>query len=136
MYYHGRTDLPPFVSIKAFYADAGIGSLLQSAKHISTLRLEGLEINIPPKSERQPMPKNGQAHDGGKAIDIVVDRIVADGTTLRILPKQEGKDPLQWDIHKLTLHSVGVGRPMQFAAILGKCQAPRRDPEHRRIWSV
>ena len=124
MYYHGRTDLPPFVSIKGFHADASIGSLLQSTKHISTLRLEGLEINIPPKSERQPMPKNGQAHDGGKAIDIVVNRIVADGTTLRILPKQEGKDPLQWDIHKLTLHSVGVGRPMQFAAILGNAKPP------------
>ena len=124
MHYHGRTDLPPFISIKAFSADAAIGSLLQDTKHVSTLRLEGLEINIPPKSERQRMPKKERSNDSGKAADLVVDRVVADGTTLVILPKKEGKDPLQWDIHKLTLHSVGVGLPMQFAAILRNAKPP------------
>ena len=122
MHYHGRTDLPPFIRIKSFQADAEIRSLLQDTKHVSTLRMEGLEIHISPQSERRPWPKS----DGnrGKAVDLVVDRVVADGATLVILPKEEGKDPLQWDIHKLTLHSVGVGRPMQFVATLENAKPP------------
>src|SRR6185295_20364901 len=58
MHYHNRTDLPPFVSIKGFTASAGLRSLLfEDTKHVSELRLEGLKINIPPKTERQSMPK-------------------------------------------------------------------------------
>ena len=124
MYYHGRTDLPPFVSVKSFHADARIGSLLQSTKHVGTLQLEGLEINIPPKSERRPAATRRPANDGAKIIDVVVDRIVADGTTLLILPNQTGKDPLRWDIGKLTLQSVGVARPMQFVATLKNAKPP------------
>ncbi len=124
MYYHGRTDLPAFVKIKSFQAGASFESLLQDTKHIGTLRLDGLEITIPPKSERQPKPKSEAANSAGKRIDVVVDRVVADGTTLVISPKQEGKVPLQWDIHKLTLQSVGAGRPMQFVATLANAKPP------------
>src|SRR4051812_11754131 len=85
MHYHQRTDLPPFVRIKSFSADAGIGDLLRDTKHVSELRLEGLEIQIPPKSERQPGWKSGNTGDGKKPIDIVVDSVVADGAALVIL---------------------------------------------------
>jgi hypothetical protein len=122
LHYHNRTDLPPFVRIKTFSADAGWKSLWQETKHIRTLRLEGLEIKLPPKSERQP--KGNKPAAGKKRFDVVVDRVIADGTTLVILPKDEGKIPLQWDIYKLTLQSVGVGRPMQFVATLRNAKPP------------
>ena len=124
MYYQGRSGVPPFIRIKAFYADAAIGSLLQNTKHVSTLRLEGLEINIPPKSEREPTPKYRKSSEAANGSDVVVDRIVADGTTLLILPAQDGKDPLQWDIHKLTMRSVGANEPLQFAAVLRNAKPP------------
>ena len=124
MYYHARTDLPPFVSIKSFEARASFSSLLENTKHVGTLRLDGLTIMIPPKSERQPIPKSPPGLRGGRTIDVVVDRINADGATLVILPKLAGKDPLQWDIHKLTLKSVGAGRPMQFVATLANAKPP------------
>ncbi len=124
MHYHGRTDLPPFITIRAFTAEAGLGALLASTKHASTLRLEGLEIQIPPKSERQPVAENDKKDSGEKPMDVVVDRVVADGTKLVILPSQEGKDPLEWDIYKLSLRSVGVNRPMQFAATLKNAKPP------------
>jgi hypothetical protein len=124
MYYRGRRDLPPFISIKSFSADAAIRSLLEDTKRVSELRLEGLEIHIPPKSERQPAPKTGKTGSGGKAPDILIDHIITDGTTLVILPKNPGKDPLQWDIHKLALRSVGVGRPMDFDATLKNAKPP------------
>ncbi|MEP6538636.1 MAG: AsmA-like C-terminal region-containing protein [Bryobacteraceae bacterium] len=124
MHYHGRTDLPPFISIKAFQANADFKSLLQDVKHVNALRLEGLEIHIPPKSEREQWPKKDSESGKGKPIEIVVDRVVADGSKLVILPKEEGKDPLEWDIHKLTLHSVGAGLPMQFVATLANAKPP------------
>jgi uncharacterized protein involved in outer membrane biogenesis len=124
LHYQNRTDLPPFIRIKTFSADAGWQSLWQETKHVSSLRLEGLEINLPPKSERQRMPKSDKTTSGKKRFDVVVDRVIADGTTLVILPKAEGKVPLQWNIYKLALHSVGVGRPMQFVATLKNAKPP------------
>ena len=72
MHYRNRTDLPPFVNIKSFSADAEIGALLGDTKRVSQLRLEGLEINIPPKSERQETPKAPKSDSGEKPMDVVV----------------------------------------------------------------
>ena len=44
----------------------------------------------------------------------MVDEIVCDETTLLILPKQEGKKPLDFDIHDLLLKSVGASKPFSF----------------------
>jgi hypothetical protein len=124
MYYHNRTDLPPFVTIQSFTANAGLRSLIDDAKHVSLVRLVGLEIHIPPKSERQPRPDRDKQDSGKKPMDVVVDRVVADGTKLIVLPKDEDKDPLEWDIDKLTLRRVGAGRAMQFVATLKNAKPP------------
>jgi hypothetical protein len=44
----------------------------------------------------------------------VIDQIVCDETTLLILPKQSGKEPLEWGIHDLMLNSVGTRKPFAF----------------------
>jgi hypothetical protein len=57
----------------------------------------------PPATKKQkPLPQ------------IVVDQVVCDETTLLILPKQAGKDPLDFDIHDLLLKSVGTAKPFSF----------------------
>jgi hypothetical protein len=83
------------------------------------VRLEGLEIHIPPEGDRPE--KSGQ---GKKVPKVVLDRIVADGTKLVILPKKAGKMPLQFDIYRLSLHSVGLDRPMQYIATLKNAKPP------------
>jgi hypothetical protein len=43
---------------------------------------------------------------------------------LRILPKVEGNEPLDFDISKLMMHSVGQGQPMEFRATLTNPKPP------------
>src|SRR5882672_3317986 len=44
---HGRTDIPPLISVKTFHADANLMGLMR--KHVSHVQLDGLDIEIPPK---------------------------------------------------------------------------------------
>ena len=43
-----RTDVPPLVMIASFSGEAGLVGLLSDPVRVSNIRLEGLEINIPP----------------------------------------------------------------------------------------
>src|SRR5260221_9413132 len=42
----GRRDVPPLISVEHFAADASVANLYR--KHLSTVRLDGLDIEIPP----------------------------------------------------------------------------------------
>src|SRR6266571_8688433 len=46
----GRRDVPPLISVEHFSADASVASLYR--KHLSTVRLDGLDIEIPPDHVR------------------------------------------------------------------------------------
>ena len=37
----------------------------------------------------------------------MIDQVVADGAVLKILPKKEGKEPLVFDLYKLTVRRAG-----------------------------
>jgi len=117
--HHGRTDVPPLVSIGKFSFQAELADLLSGPTRIKRLRLEGLRIHVPPKGERPDRPKGG-----GKAPAFVIEEVIADGTVLLILPKKEGKDPLEFELYHLKLHSVGPGQPMNFKASLQNAKPP------------
>jgi hypothetical protein len=117
--YAGRRDLPPLIRIRHFEAAGGLVPLWGG--HVQTVRLEGLEIQAPPKSDR---PKLARATSGENPRDLTVDEIIADGTTLTILPRRADKDPLVWDIKRLRLHSVGRDSPMDFKATLVNARPP------------
>ena len=72
------------------------------------------------------------------ARDIIVDRVVCDHLDFQILPKQAGKEPLDWDIHNLTLTSAGQNLPLAYHADLtnakpkGDC-LPWHSAAHRSV---
>jgi len=61
---------------------------------------------------------------GKRVPDFVIGRVIADGTLLRILPADPQKDPLEWDIRKLRLHSAGPNEAMRFEAVLRNAKPP------------
>src|SRR6266481_3100980 len=107
LHYKGRRDLPPLISIRRFSANAGLAALLTG--HVRQVRLEGLEIQVPPKSERVHQEKKKPSQ---KIAGFVIDEIIADGTVLKTLPKDPAKNPLVWEIRRLTLHGAGPSSPM------------------------
>ena len=114
--YHNRSDVPPMFQIKQFTFHLGVLGIFEVPRRISGLHLDNMVITIPPRGQPkgdQPPPKPNTKIK--KPLPhIVIDEIVCDETTLRILPKQSGKEPLEWDIHDLVLNSVGTEKPFAF----------------------
>jgi hypothetical protein len=123
--HHGHTDVPPLITIRRATASIGIAGLLQTPKRIREVTLDGLQIHIPPRGE--PKPEGDRASvppERQPRSPFVVETIVADGTTLRLLPKIPGKEPLEFDIRRLRLHHVDLDRPMDFDAQLRNAKPP------------
>jgi hypothetical protein len=115
---------PPFIAIKHFVAEANPLELLLSPIHITSLKLDGLVINVPPKREATANGGSAKPKRPRHLADFVIDRVYADGTLLYILPKDPDRDPLDFDIRKLALTSAGIDQPMKFQADLTNPKPP------------
>lgn len=132
--HHGRTDVPPLISIAHFSADAGILNFVYH-RHISRLTIDGLDIQIPPSRdpqdddlERTGAPRSSTSrqpdHAESLARTLVVDHLYSMGARLTIIPSKAGKAPRVWDIHDLHMTSVSAGNAMPFEATLRNAVPP------------
>lgn len=121
----GRTDVPPLITIRKFAVEATLLGFLRTPAHVSAIHLDGLHIHVPRKKDESPQQKEAEHENpktqNGEAKDrypVVVDEIIAENSELEILPKTEDKDPLEFLIHHLDMHSVGLDRSAPFRATL------------------
>jgi hypothetical protein len=129
-----RTDVPPLITIHRFTADADFATMIGAANHmVRKIRLEGLVIQVPPGFKKASSAESGnQPHARtNPAAQVSLDHfpfeigeLVADGTVLRILPRQGDREPMEFDIHKLKMNSVGLNQPMAFVATLTNSKPP------------
>jgi hypothetical protein len=112
--------LPPMVAVRRLTIEATLRGMLSTPLQVNRVVLQGLEINIPPRRGDSDKPKEAKQ----KLPQFQIDEMVADGTTLNILSKKEGKEPLVWDIFKLRLNSAGTVAPMKFVATLTNPKPP------------
>ncbi len=109
--YRNRKDLPPMFHVQKFSFNLGVLGILRAPRHIAGIYVENMTITIPPRGEKKAQP----ASTGKKRLpSVIVDEIVCNDTDLVIVPKKEGKDPLDFDIHDLVLKSVGADKPFDF----------------------
>jgi hypothetical protein len=111
--YHHRSDLPPMFRVQQFSFNLGVLGIWRAPRHISGVYVENMTITLPPRGEKRVKPPE-QEHQAKKVPNVIVDEIVINDTDLVIVPKKEGKEPLDWDIHDLVLKSVGVDKPFDF----------------------
>ncbi len=130
-----RTDVPPMITIQRFTADADFATMVGAANHVvRNVRLEGLLIQVPPGVKNANPPDSANQSQAAMKIPsqptsadhfpFEIGELVADGTVLKILPRQEGKEPMEFDIHKLRMNSVGLNQPMAFVATLTNAKPP------------
>jgi len=119
--FRGNPDLPPLITVGKFHLETEVGAVWNSPRHIRDVRLESVEINIPPREIRRaalaPQTTN-TAPKSSTAASVVVDTIRMDAANLRIYPSDPAKQPRLFEIHKLTLHGTSPGRPLTFKANL------------------
>jgi hypothetical protein len=125
----GRRDVPPLISIERFTAEGSLSSLLR--RHVSRLTVEGLDIEIPPDRHRdrdrrsdpgEPSAAEGDSADAVRT--IVVDEMISTGSRLVIIPREAGKRPKVWAIHRLHMRNLGVDQAMPFEATLTNAVPP------------
>ena len=121
LHFQGRQDLPPLILVKRFTLRASIWGLLHNSRRISFVRLEGLQINVPPREERSSGDAKGAMR---KFRTLRFDEILSDGATLKILTSKPGKNPLEFDLQQLRLNSSGTDGALAFRATLSNPTPP------------
>jgi hypothetical protein len=115
IHYHNRSDVPPLIHIEQFTFHLGFMGILRVPRHIRGVHIDNMTISVPPRGTDPGAPAPPPSTKIKKPLPpIVIDQVVCDETTLLILPKQPGKEPLDFDIHDLLLKSVGAGKPFSF----------------------
>jgi AsmA-like protein len=125
-------DPHPLIRIRHFLAAPDLATIFDRRNLVRLVRLQGLEIHIPPRGRstmahgmeaNQEVASGEPGHDTTR-LRFLIEKIVADGALLEIEPKAPGKDPLQFDIKELTMHSVGPNQAMAFDAKLTNPKPP------------
>ncbi|MDQ6707822.1 MAG: hypothetical protein M3Z85_17830 [Acidobacteriota bacterium] len=113
----------PLVVVDRFSFHSGVLGLFIKPMHVGTVHVSGLRINIPPKELRQQeLP---QTKHPGK-ISIVLDEIVCENSRLIVETAKPDKDPKDFELNHIELHSVGPNGPWQYTATLTNA-IPRGD---------
>ena len=123
--HRGRTDVPPLVTIKSFTMRTSLLSAWR--RHVEHVRLEGLDIQIPPDDDQdddapRPVPTSGPHLFKGP--QVVVDRLVADEARLVIIPRDRSRLHRTWAMHRLRVRNVGIDTAMPFDATVTNAVPP------------
>jgi hypothetical protein len=130
LYFHGRHDLPPLISIRHFSVEANILQILRAPRHVSSVHLIGLELNVPPRPLQKPpkaspaTPAPGTQVNTSKSASIIVDAIDCDKTTLTIFPRDTAKKPQVYDISQLKMYNKSANGAMSYHAVLSNPVPP------------
>ena len=118
----GKTDpnpyepgIQPLIAAEQFSFQSSLRSLFRSPMHVETVYVKGLELNIPPKDDRQQITSMGSR---SPKMTIFVDEFVCENTKLVINHPNPDKQPLEFAISNVKMKDIGRGQPFQFNATL------------------
>jgi AsmA-like protein len=114
--YQARTDVPPLITIPTFSASARVSGLLGQRLHLTNVRLEGLQIYMPPDRLKPDESAIDRPRLRGKIPEIFIDEIDSREARVEIASKKAGRLPRVFEIHDLVLHDFGGALPARFEA--------------------
>ena len=113
--YRNRPDVPPLIQVARFSFNLGVLGIIHVPRRVKGVFVENMVITIPP-TERNPAP--APPKQSNPVPRIIFNEVVCNDTTLIILPRKTGKDPLDFEIHDLVLKNVGDRKPFDFRGTL------------------
>jgi hypothetical protein len=125
----GRRDVPPMFAIKRFQFTVDLGLLFGPTKKVALVQLDGMEINVPPKGERPDLtPGDSGAEAGNQSRPngggVLIEEVRIHDAVLVILPKDQSKIPLRFDIQRLRMESVSKNDALDYDADLTNPKPP------------
>jgi hypothetical protein len=109
-----RPDLPPLVTIGRWSGTAHLEKL--RIRHFDELRLEDVRITIPPRRLEDMRPPETRGGPPRRPPAMRIDRLVADRVLLGVLPRDDTRDPLLWDIRDLRMDPFSFDAASPFSA--------------------
>jgi hypothetical protein len=116
----GHPDGPPLISVGSFVIETSLKDMFSGPRHVRKLWLRDLRITVQRGVARPRISSDRKAG----VPSFVLDEVNADGTVLEVIPKKEGKEPLLFELYKLTLRSTALGQPMTFRATMNNARPP------------
>ena len=109
----GATE--PLIALGRFSFHADLAGLFEKPMRVGTVHVRDMAIHIPPREMRAQAPK-GRRHIG--SIKIVVDEIVFEDSKLVIGTLKPDKEPLDFEMSRITMRNVGPKAPWAYDATL------------------
>jgi hypothetical protein len=104
----------PIIDVRRFDFHASLLGFFLKPTHVRSVHVQGLAINIPPKSMRQ----NGMASQHRGKIKILVDEFFCDDSRLVIDTDKPDKDPKVFVLQHIVLKDIGPNAPLHYDANL------------------
>jgi uncharacterized protein involved in outer membrane biogenesis len=119
----GRTDVPPLITIDEFEIRGSLRELMQAPRHVSEVRLRGLQVKISPGDEDDDDVKKektqAEVHAQTRNLQrVIIDRFEAPDTIITLIPRRAGKQPKVFTVHHLVMDSLGVSQTIPYIATL------------------
>jgi len=105
----------PIISVSEFRFHLGIRQFLRTPKHVDTVFVKGLQLNLPPGEHRNELSR---MRPQDSKVKIIVDRFICDQAQLIVNTLKPGKLPVEFDIESLRMTRIGSDQPMHFDANL------------------
>jgi len=123
----GRRDVPPLISIEHFTAEGNLLGILR--KHLASVVLEGLDIEIPPDHNRDPEDAPASTgdsdHNHARVVRaFVIDHLKSTNGRFVIIPRDSEKAEKVWAIQDLQMQSVSFDYAIPFKAALTNAVPP------------
>jgi len=103
-----RAGAPPLAMVRSMTITGRYTDLLFRPHHIDMIQLEGLQVRVPPASERK-FNWSGDSEESKATVGSVTAR----DATLEIA-NDDSKEPLRFDVHDLRLNSVAARAPIDY----------------------
>ncbi len=117
---------PPLVSVQKMTIRARYLDLFARPGYVARIVLDGMRVNIPPRVSSDHLGSNRTGSTSSKDMKrkgSSVGEIVANGTVLEI-GRSDSKPPLRFDIHRLTVNSVGRESRMTYHVEMRNAEPP------------
>jgi len=118
-----RPDEPPLLSMKQVSFRVDIGKLFDPKKVIELIEMEGVEIHVPAKGDRQ-LSSTPSTETASSTPPIQIDEVRIANARLIIHPRDKAKRPLDFPIQSINLRTEGFDKPMKFVAALQNPKPP------------
>jgi len=121
-----RPGSVPLFAIRKFRCDVDLQSLLQPPVTVTQVWVTGMEIQVPPRSERTPDAAGAAPGSQQSASNpsVTIRKVSIQHAALVLNPRDSRKFPLRFEIQDLQLESAGAGAPMKYDASLTNAKPP------------